>query len=450
VKYDDARSSFRDRPFLIDLVALTKQAPSRAVPFPPESANARSGSRQPAANVLVLLVLASITYFFAYDFARRQQATDFPDFYAAARMVYEGRGHQLYDVGAQQQFQIRYAGRIGTYYIHPPFETLLYLPFCLWSLPTAYLLWCIFNSGLLVGTAVLFQRHIFQRLNWRVLVPVSFLFPPVLLDFLQGQDSLLLLLLLTMAMVHLRNDKDFLAGCVLGCGLFKFHLILPVVVVLVASRRSKGLAFGFTLLFVILLAISLLVSGGQFLTAYPGFLLRLSGLPLAGVHAAQMANIRGLVDTSGIVLLPMARFALLLVSSIVILWFAMRGFGRSLPNTAKVWSLAFGNLIFATILVSYHLSPHDLCILLLPFGLLSQYLADSPATRRWIVASLLVGEVALFLPPLHLILLSRHLYPYAAVPILTMFWLTYVAVREGDPEVGDKPGAIKLPCFSNP
>jgi hypothetical protein len=87
-----------------------------------------------AENVLLLLTLAGIVYHFVRGFEGREKGTDFPDFYAAARMVREGYGHQLYDVLAQDQFQIRYAGRTGTYYIHPPFETLLFLPISVRSL----------------------------------------------------------------------------------------------------------------------------------------------------------------------------------------------------------------------------------------------------------------------------------------------------------------------------
>jgi len=78
-------------------------------------------------NTLLLLMLAGIVYYFAHNFAERAQGTDFADRYAAARMVREGYGHQLYDFHLQEQFQIRYAGRVGEYYIHPPFETLLFL-----------------------------------------------------------------------------------------------------------------------------------------------------------------------------------------------------------------------------------------------------------------------------------------------------------------------------------
>ena len=93
-----------------------------------------------------LLALGLIVYFLTASFPLRKQGADFPEFYAAARIVLEGRGHQLYDIATQEQFQIRYSGRIGTYFIHPAFETLIYLPFSLFPIDKAYSLWCWFTA----------------------------------------------------------------------------------------------------------------------------------------------------------------------------------------------------------------------------------------------------------------------------------------------------------------
>ncbi len=58
---------------------------------------ARHRAWRPAKNVLLLLLLAGLAYFYTHDYSKRAKGTDFPDFYTAARMVSEGFGHQLYD-----------------------------------------------------------------------------------------------------------------------------------------------------------------------------------------------------------------------------------------------------------------------------------------------------------------------------------------------------------------
>jgi Glycosyltransferase family 87 len=371
-------------------------------------------------NLLLLLALAGIVFYFTHGYAERQRGTDFQDFYTAARMVREGQGHQLYNFHAQDQFQIRYAGRTGTYYIHPPFETLLFLPISLWSLPTAYLLWCVINVAGLAYTAILFQRHICNRLDWRVSLPLFFLFPPVLLSLLQGQDSLLLLVIMTLAVVALKRDQNFAAGCLLGCGLIKFHIILTLVV-LAALLGRKGLLRGFGLVATTLLIISAAISGWSSLAAYPAFLMSLSSLPLAGIHPAAMSNVRGLVSVSGIAQSSGARLAVTWFVSALLLWYSWRSFRSRASKDAVPGSLALGNFVLAAILVSYHLSPPDLCIALLPLGLLLQYLTDHAGMPRWTRLTLLISGCILFLPPLHVISLARHVYWYPVIPILVLF-----------------------------
>jgi Glycosyltransferase family 87 len=398
-----------------------------AVPAGPAG---RSGGGWFARDVLLLVTLAGITYFFAHNFVERQKGTDFTDRYAAARMVYEGYGHQLYDFHAQERFQIRYAGRIGEYYIHPPFETLLFLPICLWSSQTGYLIWCILNLGVLAYTAVVFQRHIFKCFDWRVLLPLFFLYPPVLIGFLQGQDSPLLLLVMTLAVVELRRNRDFMAGCLLSCGLFKFNIVLTLIV-LVASLRTKRFLQGFGVVSGLFLLISICISGWGFLTAYPRFLMQLSSVPTASIHPAGMANIRGLVSVSGVVQDAVVRVALIWIVSFLLVCYAWGRFKDRSSRFSDAANLAFGNFVLASILVSYHLSVSDLCVALLPMGLFSQYLAEHTGIPRWVRLTLLSSQWLLFLPPLHLISLASHLYVYLVIPILVMFLITSSEVFKG-------------------
>jgi len=424
------------------LFTLKLQSPNREAGVPAGSAIAGSNRwMRLAQNVLLVLMLAGIVYYFAHGFEEREKGTDFTDRYAAARMVREGFGRQLYDFHAQEQFQIRYAGRIGEYYIHPPFETLLFLPICLWSPQTGYLIWCILNVGVLAYIAIVFQRHIFNRFDWRVLLPLFFLFPPVLISFLQGQDSLLLLLVMTLAVVELRRDRDFTAGCLLSCGLFKFNIVLPLIV-LVASLRRKGVLGGFAFIFVTLLLISAGISGWAFLTAYPRFLMTLSSLPLAGIQPTGMANIRGLVSVSGVTPDTIARLALIWIGSVLLVWHAWRSFSGSKSKDTGATNLAFGNFVLAALLVSYHLSTSDLCIALLPMGLFSQYLAEHTGIPRWARLGLLSSQCVLFLPPLHVIALAGHMYVYLAIPILIMFLLTSAESFRGIPRHVDGSDVI--------
>ncbi len=212
-------------------------------------------------------------------------------------MLADGHGHQLYDVAIQQQYQARYAGRVGTLYTHPPFEALIYLLVAWLPLRRAYLLWSLLSLGFLtVGMRHLAKTAQFPW-DWRILFGASLTFVPALLCLLQGQDSLLLLMLVILAFTALRANRAFSAGCWLGLGLFKFQLTLPLMLVLVLSQgRStrNGIMKGFSLIALALAAVSVAVSGWSVLTLYPRFLVHFPELPSPDIFPLAMANLRGL------------------------------------------------------------------------------------------------------------------------------------------------------------
>jgi hypothetical protein len=57
-----------------------------------------------AKNLLVLSALAVVVIYFAHLFPEMQKGLDFPNFYAAARIVRDGRGRELYDPLVQDQY----------------------------------------------------------------------------------------------------------------------------------------------------------------------------------------------------------------------------------------------------------------------------------------------------------------------------------------------------------
>src|SRR2546430_3999254 len=246
-----------------------------------------------AKNLLLLAALALIAIYLAHRFPEMEKGTDFPEFYAAAKVLKDGLGHRLYDPGIQQQFQIQYSGRIGTYFNHPPFEALFYLPFAAASPQRAYMLWSLLNLALLIAIARSLQHYAFTQVSWQALLALFLVFAPVLLNLLQGQDSVLLLFFVAMSFVALTRGNEFLAGCLLACGVFKFHLIFPLALILVVNRTKRFL-LGFLLFGVVLILISVAICGPGFLIAYPRFLLALPSLPFSGIHPRQMANLRGL------------------------------------------------------------------------------------------------------------------------------------------------------------
>jgi hypothetical protein len=393
---------------------------------------------------MLLLLLGGLTVFFCAHFSASSYGTDFPDFYSASRMLMEGHGHEIYDVQVQRQFQSRYAGRVGTLYIHPPFEALFYFAVAWLPLNSAYALWTILNLVFLTLIARKLASGVFPAWDWRLLLMASVTFVPVLLSLLQGQDSVLLLLFVTLAFTALRCNRGFAAGCLLGLGLFKFELVLPLALVLALQKGRTGFLRGFAFMALALAAVSAAISGWAAFAAYPRFLLHLQEQPFAGVFPQAMADFRGLsyvlFHNDG------SRFAIfttafLSVSTLLVALIGWQGATiASYPNYAAKnqvgFDLAFGNTILFALLVSYHLNPHDLSLCLLPTSLLLYHARVGTIFvltkhARWLVEGLLA---LLFLPPLHLLALAEHEYVMVAVPLLILFMACASLLRRSQTE----------------
>ena len=94
------------------------------------------------------------------------------------------------------------------------------------------------------------------------------------------------------------------------------------------------------------------------------------------------------------------------------------------------YDLAFANTMLFSLLVSYHLNPHDLSLLLLPISVMlhREFVHPEGAQRsaNWITVSLLA---ILLLPPLHVWALRDGVYALFVLPIVSLFLISGDSVR---------------------
>jgi len=292
---------------------------------------------------LTMLGLAIVVFYFTARFPQMQRGMDFADFYAAAQIVHDGNGAHLYDPKTQDLYLARYAGRTGTYFIHPAFETLLFLPFTGLSLTTAYAVWCVVNAGWLALICFLISRQLRLPVTWQFLVFVFLIFVPVLLNFMQGQDAVLLLLFLVLGYQAAARGHDFLAGCLLGCGLIKFHIAVPLLIP-IAVVYSRRLATGFAVVAGASIQVSAALCGRSGLKGYSQFLQHLAGMPLAGLHIEAMANLRGL---SGIIFRTQSSGSLWLISVSSVIVLAMATHAAVLSKKSSTNRLGWATAVFS-------------------------------------------------------------------------------------------------------
>jgi hypothetical protein len=382
--------------------------------------------------LLIALAVAGILTLYYKRFLEAGQGTDFPHFYCAAKIVAAGLGHGLYDVSLQWQFQQRYTGRIGNFFVHPPFETLLYWPFALLPVRAAYLAWSFFNLLILALVTWLVNRSFGVPLSPNLILLLSLAFAPVSLNFIQGQDAVLLLLIFTATRIAIANDQGLAAGSLLALGLFKFQFALPAALILLAARK-RGFAPSFTIVAAALVALSLAISGPSSFVAYPQLLLHLDKIPLSGVHPGNIPNLRGVLTI--LISAPQLRGVTLIGLSLLVFAIAIDGWRRA-ESTPSTTNLAFSNTVLAALAVSYQASPHDLTLLLIPISLTFPYLRDSSALSPRVRTFFLLTLSALFLPFLHVYALEAHRYALMAIPLILLLALNYFQIRRVRAAVG--------------
>lgn len=225
------------------------------------------------------------------------------------------------------------------------------------------------NAGLIIFLAmvlvivVAIHQHLEQQLvsvktferetglhfgNWPILLCV--LFVPVLDCLLHGQYSVLIVMFYALAYSQLRKGHSFWGGALLGLATLKFQLVLGFVPIFLLKRKWRELA-GFSASTAVLVALSLMMTGLQALHQYPNFALH-AELPVNELpHKANWQGLLSFINQQGSIWVA-------LLSVVTIIW------------AAHAWTnldRGFCAATLATMLVSYHITPQDLSLAIVPF-----------------------------------------------------------------------------------
>jgi hypothetical protein len=340
---------------------------------------------------------------------------DFRQLYVAGYMVRTGHRTQLYDYAAQTYFQNTLVSNDerALPFIRPAYQALMFVPFSLLPYRTAYLGFLLLNL-LLLALAFLMLQPRLRGLSrvWPGLPPALFLgFYPVALALMQGQDSILLLALLAAALVSLERNRDLTAGALAGVGLFKFQIVVPIVLLFLLWRRWRFVK-GFMFSAILVGLLSFITSGWAETVVFVHSLLSVgAGLPAVPgeinfpLRINIMANLRGLVY--GLASLRASRLWLqvttLLLSSLVVI--SMRARGRQQPGgDALILAITAG------VVVSYYLFIHDLSILLIPIVLTLDRLISGNGTGEPFGRAAAAISALLFVAPMCIFVIPAHFY----------------------------------------
>jgi hypothetical protein len=358
--------------------------------------------------------LSAFGFFLTLPTAKRGRV-DFRSFYTVGYMARTGRAAGIYDPAQYRKLQDELVGPADATlpFNHLAYESLIFVPFSFLSYPNAYFAFLIVNLMILAALTKMLQPLFSPLAELWSLLPLALVpcFLPVTMSLIEGQDSLLLLLLFVAAAISMTNQKHFQAGVLLGLALFKFQYALPIAFLFVVWKRWRFLA-GFATSALIVLSLSFWLTGFSGAVAYIHSVLEVSARfsaahgVLYGVHPEGMPNFRGLAAViSGTSALQMHLITFGL-SALILVWAAFKP--PSLPSA-----------LLAAMLVSYHQVIADTSLLALPLGLyLSSAISKACSPRLPAVAIALVTFVA----PTALLFAGTRFY-LLVFPILVLFVL---------------------------
>jgi alpha-1,2-mannosyltransferase len=163
---------------------------------------------------------------------------DFDAYLASARDVILGQ--PLYTAFLQHPFP---DPTLRPAFIYPPAFALLVAPLGLLPAPTANLIWLVLNQTMLAASVLVTARWL-RPPAWAmaVMIAATVSFYPVWIDAVQGQANVLILLLVTIGLAGILQDKPFAAGFI-GVGAALKLTPLLLLIWLVLDRRYKAAAW---------------------------------------------------------------------------------------------------------------------------------------------------------------------------------------------------------------
>jgi len=318
------------------------------------------------------------------------KGTDFLHFYTLGSLARMHDGADLYDMNAQAALaaqRVPQAAGIRYLPLYPPQVSLLFLPLAHLAYGWALILWWSCSAAIYGICCYAVWRACPNLRDYGGLAALlAVAFPAFFHLIAWGQTSALGLACFTGIFFLLRGGREFLAGLVLGCLIFKPQLGLAAVVVFVAIGAWRIL-FGATLSAAVQLSAGVLYYGTGPLRQWI-YLLRhvRTGLPLLEPKLYQTYSLR----TFWTMLVPWegVAFGLYLASTIVtlVLTYACwrRGSLRNSPvhspavgSSPAPLALPYSSLLVATVLVAPHLTVYDLVILAPAFLLLADWLIEA-------------------------------------------------------------------------
>ena len=321
-------------------------------------------------------------------------------FYVGALIVRSNHAAELYDFELQRRLQtelLHIRPEEWLPYNHTPFELLLFLPFARLSYVHAFYLWLVVSASLGIVSGAALARKLPRLSQMWALFPYALIVClfPFFLCLLEGQDSVLALILAVACWLSFRNASDGNLGFLLGIGLFKFQIFLPLAFIL-TFRRPKLLQ-GYALSAALVTIASAIIVGLMGLASYPRALLRMARACIRewdcfqfGMDPRLLPNLRGLlygIASGGRAQIPIVRGRCGSggIASRERPWLTTWNSGQTAQHrpgkytTTETTDLVFALAMIVSVLLSFHVLAHHHTVLAVPFAIVVDRLLASNA-----------------------------------------------------------------------
>jgi hypothetical protein len=354
-------------------------------------------------------------------------AADYSTFFVAGKLLDAGRAHQLYDLAAQAGMHLnpRFQ-QVPLPFNHGAYEAILFAPLARLPYLASYAVWDLCSLALLAWMAWRLRPWLDGLIGipFLLIFTVALVYWPNAMVLLQGQDSILLAALVTEVYVQLKSGREEWAGVVLALGLFKFHLVLPLLACFALNRQWR-LVKSFTATAAALAALSFAMIGSGGVADYIKLMRSLNVMPLAAyTKPAQMPNLRGLLAyalTSSPPVVGRMQWIVptVLVGSVVVLFAVV----RILPGNDREekFNLFFSCATAVTYALSFNTYEHDMAIMF-PGLLLAANFGVKQRSLGWRLACA-AALVVLFVPAVYLQLYFHRALALMCLPILLLVGL---------------------------
>jgi Glycosyltransferase family 87 len=302
--------------------------------------------------------------------------SDLRVFYTPGYMLRTGQRKDIYSFPAIRRNQEeRIASDNGALpFLHPAYEAVIFVPLSYLPYRAAHVVWAGVNFAILGWIYLLLRLSLpdLSAIGPQWIPPALLLgFMPVAFTILEGQDSLFLLLILVMVYRRI-GSNELQAGLLLGLGMFRFQVLLPIVALFLVWRSLEFVA-GWAVGSAVVLSVSVAITGVGAQIQYARLLRLMGSVSSTWLLLGRMLNLRALFAAYDFGIIPLA-----LVSLSIFLVAAVFG---AKENAQQRLLLA----VSVSALVPQYLFVHDLSVLALPVLLA---INEAIAQRDWLRAAL--------------------------------------------------------------